>query len=326
MLSARVVQTLPRCRLILGASLAFLLGTTALVPPKANALAEPILIAAGDIACDPASPYFNGGAGDATHCRQKATSDLVLRHTPTRVAVLGDAQYENGALSKFQASYHPSWGRFKSITRPAVGNHEYRIAGADGYFDYFGSSAGARDRGWYAYHLGTWRIYVLNSNCGMDGEVARVSCAACSPQVTWLKADLAANPRKCVLAYWHHPRWGAGPRGDYPRVAPFWDALYAAHADVVLNGHDHLYVRFARQTPGGTASTAGLRQFTVGGGGKDVGPLGVTPRNYQKASSTFGVLKLRLHGPNTQYPEGWYTASYKATNGFADTISTGCRI
>jgi acid phosphatase type 7 len=104
--------------------LALLLGTNALTPHKAHALAEPILIAAGDLACDPTSPYFKGGAGDASHCRQKATSDLVLRHTPTRVAVLGDAQYENGALSKFQASYHPSWGRFKSITRPAVGNHE----------------------------------------------------------------------------------------------------------------------------------------------------------------------------------------------------------
>jgi hypothetical protein len=324
-LSAKIIMDSPirivlRFLLIMSAGLALLLGTTALFPHKAHA-ATPILLAAGDIACDPASSFFKGGLGDATHCQQKATSDLVLQHTPTRVAVLGDAQYENGALAKFQASYHPSWGRFKSITRPAIGNHEYVIPGADGYFDYFGSLAGPRDQGWYAYNLGTWRIYVLNSNC-VDGEP--VSCSATSPQVTWLKADLQANPRKCVLAYWHHPRWGAV--AEHREVAPFWDALYAAHADLILNGHDHLYLRLARQTPSGTASTAGLRQLTVGTGGKSIGPMVTKPKNYQTHSYTFGVLKVFLRAPNEKYPQGSYTTSYKAINGSTDTISTGCRI
>jgi acid phosphatase type 7 len=312
-----------RSLLIMSSGLALLLGTTALFPERAHA-ATPILLAAGDIACDPASPYYKGGLGDATHCRQKATSDLVLKHTPSLVAALGDTQYDNGALSKFKTSYAPSWGRFKSITRPAVGNHEYLTPGAAGYFDYFGSLAGARDKGWYAYNLGTWRVYVLNSNCGgSDGDA--VSCTATSPQVTWLKADLKANPRKCVLAYWHHPRWGAGPAGEHPQVAPFWDALYAAHADLILNGHDHLYVRLARQTPNGTASTAGLRQLTVGTGGKSLGAMATTPKNYQTSSLTFGVLKLFLRGPTEKYPQGSYTSSYKAINGYVDTISTGCR-
>jgi acid phosphatase type 7 len=330
-LSTRICRQIPiriviRSLLITSSCLALLLGTAQLFPVKSHAATEAILVAAGDIACDPGSTFFKGGQGDATHCQQKATSDLVLKHTPTRVAVLGDAQYENGALAKFQASYQPSWGRFKSITRPAIGNHEYAIPGADGYFDYFGSLAGPRDKGWYAYDLGTWRIYVLNSNCGMDGQPAEVSCAANSPQVTWLKADLQANPRKCVLAYWHHPRWGTGPHGGYPQVAPFWDALYAAHADVILNGHDHLYARLARQTPSGTSSTAGLRQLTVGTGGKNLGTLVTKPRNYQTSSSTFGVLKLRLHGASAKYPQGWYMASYKAINGYTDPFSTGCRI
>jgi hypothetical protein len=34
-------------------------------------------------------------------------------------------------------------------------------------------------------------------------------------------------------------------------MKPFWEALYAAKADVVLNGHIHNYERFAPQTPSG---------------------------------------------------------------------------
>ena len=39
--------------------------------------ADPVVGAAGDIACDPTAPAFNGGDGTATDCRAKATGNLM---------------------------------------------------------------------------------------------------------------------------------------------------------------------------------------------------------------------------------------------------------
>src|SRR5947199_2555583 len=114
----------------------------------------PIVAAAGDIACDPADPSYNGGAGTATACRMKATSDLLVGGGWTAVLLLGDNQYEDGALARYQASYDSTWGRVKALTRPAVGNHEYLTAGAAGYYAYFGAAAGDPSRGWYSFDLG----------------------------------------------------------------------------------------------------------------------------------------------------------------------------
>ena len=112
------------------------------------------LVAAGDIACDPASDSFNGGAGTTGNCHMRATADLIAAAKPDAVLVLGDNQYERGTLSQFKNSFDLSWGRFKSLIRPAVGNHEYLTSGAAGYFDYFGARAGARGKGYYSYDVG----------------------------------------------------------------------------------------------------------------------------------------------------------------------------
>ena len=256
-------------------SLAIIL--TALLVPTVQATADPVLVGAGDISsCST--------AGDT------ATAKLVAA-IPGTVFTAGDNAYESGTLSQFQNCYGPTWGAFKSRTRPSAGNHEYLTAGASGYFTYFGTRGGPVDKGYYAYNLGTWRIYALNSNCAAVG-----GCGATSAQVKWLKADLAANPRRCVLAYWHHPLFSSGAHGNDTSVRAFWDALYAAHADVVINGHDHDYERFARQTPTGAASTNGIREFVVGTGGKELRPFGtIKPRSLVRNASTFGVLKLTLH-------------------------------
>lgn len=247
------------------------------------------VMVAGDIACDPADTSFNGGLGTSSRCRQKATSDLVLAQSPDAVFALGDLQYENGTLSAFNASYDPSWGRFSGITYPSVGNHEYQTAGATGYYTYWGARAGDPSKGYYSFDIGSWHVVVLNSNCGV------VSCKAGSAQETWLRNDLAAHPNGCTLAYWHHPRFhGNGSLAG--SVLPFWNDLYAAGAELVLNGHYHRYERWAPQTPSGAADPAtGIRELVVGTGGKDHGGSATLTGNLQVFNGqTFGVLELTL--------------------------------
>ena len=59
-----------------------------------------------------------------------------------------------------------------------------------------------------------------------------------------------------MLAYWHRPRFSAGNYGDTSGFRPFWDVLHAAGAEVVINGHDHNYQRYAPMTPTGTRDAA----------------------------------------------------------------------
>ena len=244
----------------------------------------PTLAAAGDIACAP------GATTTDSRCRQAATAALLKRLAPTAVAALGDVQYEKGSLSAFRGSYARTWGRLGSRVRPAPGNHEYATRGAAGYFAYFGAAAGPASAGYYGYDLGRWRIIALNSNC------ENVSCAQGSRQQRWLARQLASHPRRCVLAYWHHPRFSSGPHGDQPAVAPLWHTLYRGGADIVLSGHDHDYERFAPQDAAGRADSGkGIRQFVVGTGGHSLYRLGPPhPNSVRRNGSTFGVLLLTL--------------------------------
>ena len=244
---------------------------------------DPVIGAAGDIACSSLTPT-------ATTCHQQATADLLAG--VDAVLPLGDLQYDDATLSEFQTYYDKSWGKYLSISHPAVGNHEYYSSStADGYFDYFGTSAGPRPQGWYSFNLGAWHVISLNANCSKIG-----GCGPSSPQYAWLQSDLAASSSKCTLAYWHQPLFATG--AGTSSVKPFWDLLYAAHADVVLNGHRHNYERFAPQTPSGTASSSGVREFVVGTGGMNLGGFGTaTPSSTSEVrnASTFGILKLTLH-------------------------------
>jgi hypothetical protein len=236
-----------------------------------------VLVAAGDIACAP------GRTPSATQCQHEATADLVESLAPNAVALLGDLQYEQGEKKNFDAVYRPTWGRFLERSHPAPGNHEYAGGRADGYYATFGVTAEGTDgRGWYNYDLAGWHIVVLNSVCSAIG-----GCGEGSEQLTWLRADLAAHARPCILAYWHHPRWSSGLHGSDPGYEPFWQALAAAGADAVLSGHDHHYERFA--------PNAGIRQFVVGTGGKTLYPvLGREAGSEVVITDVFGVLALTL--------------------------------
>jgi 3',5'-cyclic AMP phosphodiesterase CpdA len=220
-----------------------------------SAATGPIRVAAaGDIACE--APY----TVTRRTCRHGATARLISSRSVDAVLPLGDTQYESARLSDYRTSYDPTWGAFKGLTYPVIGNHEYRDPDAQGFKTYFGARV-PNQRVWYAKNLGAWRIYVLNSNCD------RVDCAA---QVRWLERDLAANPRRCSLAAMHHPRFSSGEHGNSTYAARLWPALDRQQVDLVLAGHDHDYERFAPRHNSGEVAADGLRSFVVGTGGKSL--------------------------------------------------------
>ncbi|MEO8000074.1 MAG: Ig-like domain-containing protein, partial [Gemmatimonadaceae bacterium] len=233
-----------------------------------------------------------------TACVHAQTASLIGTINPDAVLVLGDNQYEDGTLAEYNALYGPTWGQYKSITYPSVGNHEYQTANASGYFDYFNGvgvqtgRAGDRSKGYYSYDLGTWHLIAINSNCGSVG-----GCGVGSAQEVWLNADLAAHPNACTLAYWHHPRFSSGQHSNDASTQALWNALYVAKADLILTGHDHNYERFAPMTSTGVLdNTNGIRSFVVGTGGKEQRSLGTTKANsIVRSNNSFGVLKVTLH-------------------------------
>jgi acid phosphatase type 7 len=280
----------------------------------AAAETPPSIAAAGDIACAPNAPHFNDGRGEGPHCRMLATSRLLVDGGFDGVLTLGDNQYPNGRWRQFRAVYDVTWGAVKDITHPSVGNHEYGVPDAEGYFRYFGDAAGVAGQGWYSFDVGTWHLIALNSNC------FAVGCARGSDQYAWLKSDLAASEAGCTLAYWHHPLFSSGEHGDNASVKPFWRLLERAGADVILNGHDHHYERFAPATVGGHRSASGIREFVVGTGGiNHYGITHVEPLSQVRNDRTFGVLSLTLD-------DGSYSWEFLATgrSAFEDAGTGRC--
>jgi hypothetical protein len=271
--------------LVLTCAFALVGGHADATPPRARTL-----IAVGDIA----SCTSNG---------DEQTAALVSR-IPGTIAVLGDIAYENGSDSDFTKCFEPSWGKFVPRIRAALGNHEYNTRAAAPAIKLFRLP----QNGWYSYQLGAWHVIVLNSNCSQVG-----GCERDSAQGRWLQADLAAHPARCTLAYWHHPRFSSGIHGSDPTYAPFWDLLARAKAEIVLQGHDHDYERFA--------PIKGIRSFVVGTGGKSQYPTLVPrPGSVVRNSTTFGVLRLTLR------PTGYDWKFLPAGKGtFTDAGTGRCR-
>jgi len=264
--------------------------------------ADPVIDAAGDIA-------YCGNNND------EATAQL-LDNMPGTVVTLGDAVYDSGTSSEFANCYDPTWGRQKARTTPAPGNHEYVTSGASGYFNYFGAAAGDPSQGYYDYRLGAWHVIVLNSNCTAIG-----GCGAGSPEEQWLRNVLATSEAECTIAVWHHPRFSSGTtHGSNTGMGAFWQALYDYGADVILNGHEHNYERFAMQAPDGTADAVyGLRQITVGTGGRSSYAFGAPIPNSDVRGQPYGVLKMILHDTS-------YTWEFTPVAGqtFTDAGTSSC--
>jgi len=261
--------------------------------PNATASGSVILVGAGDIS-------------DCGNNNDEATAKL-LDSIPGTVFTAGDNAYSDGTYTQFVNCYNPTWGRSKARTNPSPGNHDYNTAGAAGYFQYFNSVTP-----YYAYNLGAWRIYALNSE---------ISASATSAQVTWLQNDLAANPKLCVLAYWHKPRWSSGTtHGSDSGMQTLWQILYNAGADLVINGHEHNYERFAEMNALGSTVTSGLREIVVGTGGEGHYSFGTAlPGSQVRNGTTYGVVKLTLSASG-------YTWQFVPVAGstFTDSGSNNC--
>jgi acid phosphatase type 7 len=238
------------------------------------------------------------GAGDIAGCQDlqgaRATAKLIEK-IPGTVFAAGDLAYEKGSAAEFQSCYGATWGEFKSRTRPTLGNHEYAEPTASAYFQYWGAQAGPVGRGYYSFDLGTWHILALNTNCGAKDLGG---CGKGSPQEEWLRKDLAEHPDACILAYGHHALFSSGvfkSHAIHPELKVLWEDLYAAHAALVLAGHEHSYERFAPQDPDGRAAANGIREIVVGTGGRSHDPLGFAIANSEvRNTDTYGVIKLTL--------------------------------
>jgi hypothetical protein len=283
---------------------------------------KPVDVDAFVVLGDPVDGHMVG-AGDIATCSNSHDSETaslvtgVLNADRSATAfTAGDNVYPSGTAQNFTDCYEPSWGPFKARTRPIPGNHDYlNNPGAGPYFAYFGANAGPAGQGWYRYESGTWRIYALNSECGP-------SSACFAAQLSWLKADLAAEPHRCVLTMWHRPRFSTGPHGSSTRMAQVFQALYDAGADVVVTGHDHGYQRFMPANPSGVADASrGMRQFVVGTGGAELYEWKTDSSLLEvRGNVSFGILELHL----TPGSYSWEFESVPGATGFSDSGSAAC--
>jgi hypothetical protein len=259
----------------------------------------------------PSGPETFVGAGDIAICggNSEATARQ-LDGIGGTVFTLGDNAYSSGTRLDFQNCYEPTWGRHKSRTRPAPGNHDYTTASAAPYFEYFGANAGPPGLGYYSFDLGAWHIISLNSNVGTD---------AGSSQAAWLRSDLAANASmRCTLAYWHHPLFSSSRNGNNDYMREFYRILYNANADLILAGHDHIYERFAPQDADGRPdATRGIRQFVVGTGGVPLYDFLAPKPNSEVRLAVHGVMRLTLSSDRYQW-------DFLALSGPGDSGATAC--
>jgi hypothetical protein len=210
----------------------------------------------------------------------------LLDGIPGDVFTVGDNSNESGTQSQYQNCYDKTWGRHKQRTHPTIGNHDLETANGAPYFAYFGELAGPLGLGYYSFTLGAWHIVSLNS---------MISAKPGSPQYEWLRSDLIESKSSCVLAMWHYPLFSSGPNGPRPEMKDIWRLLNEYGTEIVLNGHDHVYERFAPQDADGKASQNGIRQFTVGTGGYSLYYRARSQPNSEVFEDhTWGVLKLTL--------------------------------
>jgi hypothetical protein len=234
------------------------------------------------------------GAGDIGPCGAAGGgTGALLDGISGTVMAIGDLAYPDGAAQQFRTCYETAWGRHKSRTRPVPGNHDYDTAGAQPYYDYFGSQAGGAGLGYYSYRAGAWVVLALNSN---------VPIGRGSEQLAWVSSELRSQTASCTMAYFHHPYVTSGPNGDNPYLNDLWTLLYERDADVVVSAHDHLYERFAPMNAVAQRDPVrGIRQFIVGTGGSDLYPVAFVHAASEMRLSAYGVLKLTLFAGNYEW-------------------------
>ncbi len=257
------------------------------------ALAVLVAATAGPAAAKPETVFVAGDIANGTADSGEAQTARLIESRQGLAITAGDNAYPSGTLAQFRTNYQPTWGRFKNRTRPTLGNHEYHTSGAQGYFDYFGWRAGPGTRGYYSLKLGKWRVYLLNSEiCKTD-----VGCQPGTSQYKWLKQTLAKQKAQCSMAVFHTPLHSSGLHGNEPRVRPLVKLLYKSGAELIVNGHEHNYERFAPARPSGVIDRQkGVQQIVAGTGGAPLRPKGARVAAHSRVYSddAWGVLRLSL--------------------------------
>ena len=256
------------------------------------------LIAIGD-SCGP--PNRNPGAADIAALATR----FVTADPATRILLLGDNAYNRGSSRDYTDFYEPVLGipLLKSRTHPCPGNHDYKSDGGAAYFRTFGAAAGSPTQSFYSFDLDCgWHVVSLNTEIEHDED---------SPQVMWLRQDLATRKQPAILGFWHRPRWGSGGHRGSKKPRWFWRELYKHRAEVVLCGHSHHYEQFLPQNPDQAADPEGIRQFIVGCSGRKLkGRTTYTPNSEVADFTHFGLLKLVL-------TPAQYEWQFVATDGIA---------
>ena len=264
----------------------------------------PLILACGCAGPLPAAqaeepPVVLIGAGDIANCEtqhDEQTAALIAGYPEAAVFSIGDNAYGEGTREDFDKCFEPSWGPLKDRLRPVPGNHDYKTNLGLPYYDYFGEAAGEPGLGYYSYELGSWHIVTLNSNC------TQVDCGPGSAQVRWLYEDLRLNKQRCTLLYWHHPYWSTDAQQGSSTVETFWKIANRFRAEVVVNGHDHFYERYAPMNSQSKYDKEGVRMFIVGTGGSDLHALPeIRPNNIARDNSTFGVIKFNLYSSRYEW-------------------------
>jgi predicted phosphodiesterase len=221
--------------------------------------------------------------------------DFLARQRVDLLLYLGDV-YESGTAEEWEERYDPAFGDFKEVTKPTPGNHDWRNY-SSGYDRYWGSAAVPDGRHYYSFDHRGWHFVSLNS----EERIGRGS-----PQLRWLREDLAGRRGDCTIAFLHRPRYSAGLHPDSRRLEPMWRAL-RGRAVAVLSGHDHNYQRFR--------PVNGIVQFVVGSGGRHRYDVDESdPRLDAENDDRFGALRLRIAGQAAHY-------AFVATGG--ETLDAG---
>jgi thrombospondin type 3 repeat protein len=267
------------------------------------ATSSAILVGAGDIS--------SGGS------RDQETGDLVraeLSRGAWGVFTTGDNAYPYGTYQNYQV-YDEAWGSFRNKTRPTYGNHEYygssTAVGSEQYWNEGPDPTPVRvsnAASYFAYEVANsnWRAIVLNS-ASTEGPTSNQapSCAAGSPQMTFL--NNALNTTKNTVLFWHHARFSAS--SDHPTSEGatgcskmFFDVAYDKRADLILQGHSHLYERYDTRDKSGQKVAGGLTSIVCGLGGNSFDGLQGSPSPaYDRAfTNAWGVCKLSLNTNNAQ--------------------------
>jgi alpha-tubulin suppressor-like RCC1 family protein len=245
------------------------------------------VVIVGDISCDTARRTRFGIGPLGTQCGEVSTALLTTSLVPEGVIALGDLQYESASAAEIAAFYEPTWGRFKNITYPVRGNHEYITGGAAGYVDYFSEMSPS----YWTTDAGGWRIIAVDSWCQ---GLLFAGCSATSPQTQWLQAELlrAKTDGRCAAVMMHHPLVSSG-RFATSTVRPLWEASVAGGADVVFTAHDHHYERFEPLGPSGTPTVGGVPLFITGLGGAPAYPLDTpVPGSQFRTNAEHGVMNV----------------------------------